>query len=198
MPLLPIAAFALVVTSVQPNTTPVAALASAGDIFTAVRPLRVGFRSSFSSPYFCSCSVPTLSTRPFPMQSASLRCSFTNRAGPCGSCLIAMSEIALDARASSPEPLAPPPPHEESSNARTGRTAALSAFVLVPLSSGDGGPGPGLPGGAGIPGPFLGPLDFPPSPRAADLSERVRSFITAEIEPVEPQYHRDVAALRES
>src|SRR6478736_4635097 len=39
-------------------------------------------------------------------------------------------------------------------------------------------------------------MDFSPSPRAADLTERVRDFMTAEIEPVEGQYHRDLAALR--
>jgi acyl-CoA dehydrogenase len=39
-------------------------------------------------------------------------------------------------------------------------------------------------------------MDFSPSPRAADLAERVRSFISTEIEPVEAQYHRDLAALR--
>src|SRR3954453_15997726 len=41
-------------------------------------------------------------------------------------------------------------------------------------------------------------MDFSPSPRAADLTERVRDFMTTEIEPVEAQYHRDVAALREN
>src|SRR6478609_403551 len=40
-------------------------------------------------------------------------------------------------------------------------------------------------------------MDFSPSPRAADLTERVRDFMTAEIEPVEGQYHRDLAALRD-
>ena len=40
-------------------------------------------------------------------------------------------------------------------------------------------------------------MDFSPSPRAADLRERVRSFIASEIDPVEPQYYRDLAALRE-
>ena len=40
-------------------------------------------------------------------------------------------------------------------------------------------------------------MDFAPSPRAADLTERVRSFMATEIDPVEPQYHRDLAALRE-
>ena len=41
-------------------------------------------------------------------------------------------------------------------------------------------------------------MDFSPSPRAADLTERVRAFMAAEIDPVEAQYHRDLAALRES
>ena len=36
-------------------------------------------------------------------------------------------------------------------------------------------------------------MDFAPSPRAADLTERVRSFIAEEIEPVEPGYHADLA-----
>src|SRR5919112_919399 len=39
-------------------------------------------------------------------------------------------------------------------------------------------------------------MDFSPSPRATDLTERVRSFIAAEIEPVEAAYHRDLATLR--
>ena len=39
-------------------------------------------------------------------------------------------------------------------------------------------------------------MDFSPSPRAADLTERVRSFIASEIDPVEPQYHLDLAARR--
>ena len=39
-------------------------------------------------------------------------------------------------------------------------------------------------------------MDFSPSPRAADLTERVRSFVQTEIEPVEADYHRDLAALR--
>src|SRR4051794_38279687 len=39
-------------------------------------------------------------------------------------------------------------------------------------------------------------MDFSPSPRAADLTERVRSFITTEIEPLEPAYHRELAARR--
>jgi len=41
-------------------------------------------------------------------------------------------------------------------------------------------------------------MDFTPSPRAADLTDRVRSFMAEEIEPVEAGYHRDLAALRES
>src|SRR3954464_854871 len=41
-------------------------------------------------------------------------------------------------------------------------------------------------------------MDFSPSPRAADLTERVRSFIATEIEPVEPTYHRELAARRTS
>ncbi len=39
-------------------------------------------------------------------------------------------------------------------------------------------------------------MDFSPSPRAAELTERVRAFMAEEIEPVEPQYHRDLAAAR--
>ena len=41
-------------------------------------------------------------------------------------------------------------------------------------------------------------MDFSPSPRAADLTERVRTFIAEEVEPVEAQYHRDLAAAREN
>ena len=41
-------------------------------------------------------------------------------------------------------------------------------------------------------------MDFSPSPRAAELSERVRTFISTEIEPVEPDYVREVTRLRES
>src|SRR3954463_1724735 len=41
-------------------------------------------------------------------------------------------------------------------------------------------------------------MDFSPSPRAADLTERVRSFMAEEIEPVEPAYHRELAAVRQS
>ncbi|QZY29030.1 acyl-CoA dehydrogenase family protein [Nocardioides coralli] len=39
-------------------------------------------------------------------------------------------------------------------------------------------------------------MDFAPSPRAADLRERVARFLAEEIEPVEPAYHRDLAAAR--
>jgi acyl-CoA dehydrogenase len=41
-------------------------------------------------------------------------------------------------------------------------------------------------------------VDFSPSPRAADLTERVRSFIAEEIEPVEPGYHAELAEQRRS
>ena len=37
-------------------------------------------------------------------------------------------------------------------------------------------------------------MDFTPSARAAELTEAVRAFMQAEIEPVEEQYHRDVAS----
>ncbi len=40
-------------------------------------------------------------------------------------------------------------------------------------------------------------MDFSPSPRAADLTERVRAFIATEVDPVEVQYLRDLAALRD-
>lgn len=39
-------------------------------------------------------------------------------------------------------------------------------------------------------------MDFSPSPRAADLVVRVAAFISTEIDPVEEQYHRDLAELR--
>ena len=39
-------------------------------------------------------------------------------------------------------------------------------------------------------------MDFAPSPRAADLAARVRTFIDTEVEPVEPDLVRDVAARR--
>ena len=41
-------------------------------------------------------------------------------------------------------------------------------------------------------------MDFAPSPRAADLTERVRAFIQTEIEPVEAAYHREIAERRSS
>ncbi|ACY20542.1 acyl-CoA dehydrogenase domain protein [Gordonia bronchialis DSM 43247] len=40
-------------------------------------------------------------------------------------------------------------------------------------------------------------MDFSPSPRSAELTERVRAFITAEIDPVEPVIHRDIASRRD-
>ena len=39
-------------------------------------------------------------------------------------------------------------------------------------------------------------MDFAPSPRAADLTARVADFLREEIEPVEADYHRDLAELR--
>ena len=39
-------------------------------------------------------------------------------------------------------------------------------------------------------------MDFAPSPRAADLRERVAGFLAAEVDPVEGDYHRDLAELR--
>jgi acyl-CoA dehydrogenase len=41
-------------------------------------------------------------------------------------------------------------------------------------------------------------MDFSPSPRAADLTHRVRTFLAEEVEPVEGQYHRDLATAREN
>ena len=41
-------------------------------------------------------------------------------------------------------------------------------------------------------------MDFSPSPRAADLRERVAAFMAAEIEPVEGAYHADLAERRRS
>ncbi len=41
-------------------------------------------------------------------------------------------------------------------------------------------------------------MDFSPSPRAADLTERVRAFIAEEVDPVEPGYHAELAELRRS
>jgi acyl-CoA dehydrogenase len=39
-------------------------------------------------------------------------------------------------------------------------------------------------------------MDFTPSPRAADLAQRVAAFIASEIEPVEASYHRELAERR--
>jgi len=41
-------------------------------------------------------------------------------------------------------------------------------------------------------------MDFSASPRARDLTDRVSTFMAAEIEPIEEQYHRDLAGLREN
>jgi acyl-CoA dehydrogenase len=41
-------------------------------------------------------------------------------------------------------------------------------------------------------------MDFSPSPRAADLTERVRAIVRTEVDPVEPSYHREITRLRES
>jgi acyl-CoA dehydrogenase len=41
-------------------------------------------------------------------------------------------------------------------------------------------------------------MDFEPSPRAADLTARVRTFVETEIEPVEAELHRELRTLRES
>ncbi|MGI9156130.1 MAG: acyl-CoA dehydrogenase family protein [Marmoricola sp.] len=41
-------------------------------------------------------------------------------------------------------------------------------------------------------------MDFAPSARAADLTARVQDFMAREIEPVEEQYHRDLAEQRRS
>jgi acyl-CoA dehydrogenase len=41
-------------------------------------------------------------------------------------------------------------------------------------------------------------MDFSPSPRAAELTDRVRDFMASEVDPDEPDYHRDLAAARES
>lgn len=40
-------------------------------------------------------------------------------------------------------------------------------------------------------------MDFSPSPRSADLTERVRAFVTNEIEPVESRIHQDIKERRE-
>ena len=39
-------------------------------------------------------------------------------------------------------------------------------------------------------------MDFSPSPRAADLREKVATFLADEIQPIEPAYHRDLADAR--
>ncbi|MBS44627.1 MAG: acyl-CoA dehydrogenase [Nocardioides sp.] len=39
-------------------------------------------------------------------------------------------------------------------------------------------------------------MDFAPSPRAADLTARVKAFLEEEVLPVEEGYHRDLAAAR--
>ena len=41
-------------------------------------------------------------------------------------------------------------------------------------------------------------MDFSPSPRSADLRERVRHFISTEIEPVEHEVHTRIVAARHS
>ncbi len=41
-------------------------------------------------------------------------------------------------------------------------------------------------------------MDFAPSARAADLTARVQDFMAREIDPVEEQYHRDLAEQRRS
>ena len=41
-------------------------------------------------------------------------------------------------------------------------------------------------------------MDFSPSARAADLRERVAGFMAEHVEPVEVDYHRDLAAAREN
>lgn len=39
-------------------------------------------------------------------------------------------------------------------------------------------------------------MDFSPSPRAADLTQRVRAFVQQEITPIESAYHRELAEKR--
>jgi acyl-CoA dehydrogenase len=39
-------------------------------------------------------------------------------------------------------------------------------------------------------------MDFSPSPRAAELTDLVSGFVRDEIEPVQADYHRDVAEAR--
>jgi acyl-CoA dehydrogenase len=41
-------------------------------------------------------------------------------------------------------------------------------------------------------------MDFSPSPRAAELTERVRAFMADEITPVEGAYHRELASIRQT
>jgi acyl-CoA dehydrogenase len=41
-------------------------------------------------------------------------------------------------------------------------------------------------------------MDFSPSPRAADLTARVAAFLAERVEPVEADYHRDLAEARRS
>ncbi len=41
-----------------------------------------------------------------------------------------------------------------------------------------------------------GTMDFSPSPRAADLTARVATFLAEEVEPIEAAYHRDLAEQR--
>src|SRR5690606_11862236 len=52
-------------------------------------------------------------------------------------------------------------------------------------------------GGLNAPGTVPG-MDFAPSPRAADLTARVRAFIAEHIAPVEADYHRTIRQTRES
>ena len=41
-------------------------------------------------------------------------------------------------------------------------------------------------------------MEFALSPRAAELTDRVRAFLATEVEPVEDAYHREVAELRQN
>jgi acyl-CoA dehydrogenase len=41
-------------------------------------------------------------------------------------------------------------------------------------------------------------MDFSPSPRAADLAARVRTFVDTEVEPIETDYQAEITRLRES
>ncbi len=119
------------------------------------------------------------------------------------------------------DPLEPEPDPESSepqaprASRSTANSAARKVLDMVPRFVGRAGaggracrnglpaathraPAPGrLPARSGSVRPSsLGCMDFSPSPRAAELTERVRAFVAAEIDPVEPQYHRDLAALR--